>query len=124
MKKIEIEWDGEKLVIDENKAFEIGERIEEIVTLSELLQMQTKPKFFKLSRCYAEMINFAGGRATPQEVHTRMMDEIKSTTDEGKTIMIGQAVSTLLEMLMDGAPEEEDPQPTEKKKSRSSKAAT
>lgn len=105
MKQINIEWRGELLTIGEHEAFELGERIEEIVTLAELSNMATHPKFRKLARCYAEMINFAGGHTTPGEVHSKMMAELKSGDSDKKEILVAEAVSTLIDILMDGAPE-------------------
>ena len=102
MNTLKIEWKGETLTINENEAFEVGERIEEIVTLSELAEMGNKPKFHKLARCYAEMINFAGGNTTPREIHSEMMGQMKGDESE---LMIAEAIASLISILMDGAPE-------------------
>lgn len=107
MKAIKIEWRGETLVIGESETFELGEQLEEITSLAELAAMGEKPKFHKLARCYAEMINFAGGQATPKEIHTEMMDQIKSGSDEG-VLMIATAIASLIAILMDGAPDDLD----------------
>jgi len=103
MKAIEIEWKGQPLIITESEAFEIGEVIEEVVTLGELADMGERPKFRKLARCYSLMINFAGGKSTPAEVHTMMMDQIKGD-GKAKELLVAHAVGTLVEILMDGAP--------------------
>ena len=87
MNTLKIEWKGETLTINENEAFEVGERIEEIVTLAELAEMGNKPKFHKLARCYAEMINFAGGNTTPREIHSEMMAQMKGDNDGGELII-------------------------------------
>lgn len=123
MKQIEIEWKGEQFTIGENEAFELGERLEDIVTLSELAEMSSKPKFRKLARCYAEMLRFAGARVTPEQVHKQMMDEIKKLDGDKKTMMVAEAIGVLIEILMDGAPIDGEPN-EEKKGSHSSKAAT
>jgi hypothetical protein len=123
MKSITLEWKGEEFTIGEHEAFELGERLEDIVTLAELAEMSARPKFRKLARCYAEMLNFAGARVTPNAVHSQMMNEIKVLDGKQKTLMIAEAVGILLEILMDGAPEGEEPQ-EEKKGNHSSKAAT
>jgi hypothetical protein len=104
MKAIKIEWKGETLTINETEAFDVGERIEEIVTLAELAEMGNKPKFHKLARCYAEMINFAGGNTTPREIHSEMMGQMKGDHDGGE-LMIAEAIASLISILMDGAPE-------------------
>ena len=122
MKQITIEWKGETLVIGEDEAFELGEQIEEIVTFTELISMQAKPKFHKLSRCYAVMIVFAGGYATPKEVHSMMMAQIKDKSQ--KALLVTEAVGTLISILMDGAPEEDGGDEEEGEKKDSSKAAT
>ncbi len=104
MKPIKIEWKGKTLTINEEEAFLVGERIEEIVTLTELAEMGNKPKFHKLARCYAEMINFAGGNTTPREIHSEMMAQMKGDHDGGE-LMIAEAIASLIAILMDGAPE-------------------
>lgn len=123
MKQINIEWQGEKFTIGEHEAFELGERLEDIVTLAELASMAEKPKFRKLARCYAEMLNFAGARVTAEKVHSHMMNEIKGLDESKKTLIVAEAISTLIEILMDGAPTNEEPDDG-KKPSHSSKAAT
>lgn len=123
MKQINIEWQGEKFTIGEHEAFELGERLEDIVTLAELASMAEKPKFRKLARCYAEMLNFAGARVTAEKVYSQMMGEIKNLNKEKKTLIVAEAIGTLIEILMDGAPEGEEPDEG-KKPNRSSKAAS
>ncbi len=123
MKDIDIEWKGESFIIKEDEAFELAERIEEIVSISELAAMSVSPKFTKLSRCYAEMINFAGGKATPREVHQLMMAQIKNNAAvEAELATV--AVTTLVAILMDGAPEDDEVEPETGEAKSSSKAAT
>lgn len=114
MKQISIEWEGEEFTIDESEAFLLGERLEDIVTLPELALMAQRPKFRKLARCYAEMLNFAGARVSAEKVHSVMMKEIKSAGKADQQIMVSTAIATLIEILMDGAPE--DGQSDSKKK--------
>lgn len=123
MKKIEIEWQGEQFTIGEHEAFELGERLEDIVTLAELAAMGEKPKFRKLARCYAEMLNFAGARVKPEQVYSEMMAELKSAGKSKGKIIVAEAIGVLIEILMDGAPEGEEPDDG-KKQNRSSKAAS
>lgn len=123
MKQISIEWKGESYTIEENEAFALGERLEDIVTLAELAEMAERPKFRKLARCYAEMLRFAGARVTPEQVHTQMMDEIKGLGENTKAQVVAEAIGVLIEILMDGAPVGEA-QDDGKKTSHSSKAAT
>lgn len=104
MKAIKIEWRGKTLVIGESEIFELGEQIEEIVSLAELAAMGTNPKLHKLARCYATIVNFAGGNTTPKEIHTEIMDDIKNGENGGQQ-MIADAVGTMVAILMDGMPE-------------------
>ena len=106
MKQISIQWGGENYTIPEKHVFELGERIEDIVSLSDLSKLAESPNFRRIARCYAEMINFAGGHVTAQEVHSAMMDQLKGASDDDRLTVITSAISTLLEILMDGAPEE------------------
>lgn len=101
MKTISFEWNGKALHITESEAFEIGERIEEIVTLTEIAEMDERPKFRKLARAFCEMITFAGGTATPREVHQALMAQVK----DGDSDFLMAAIQCLVEILMDGAPE-------------------
>lgn len=106
MKQISINWAGEEYIIPEKHVFELGERIEDIISLSELSKLAESPNFRRIARCYAEMINFAGGHVTAQEIHSAMMAQLKGASDDDRMTVITAAVSTLLEILMDGAPEE------------------
>lgn len=123
MKQISIEWEGEEYTIHETEAFALGERLEDIVTLPELALMGQRPKFRKLARCYAEMLNFAGARTSAEKVHAVMMAEIKGASSDQKQMMISTAIATLLEILMDGAPQE-DTGDSKKKTSHSSEVAS
>ena len=119
MKAITIEWKGETLVIGESETFELGEQLEDITSLTELASMGENPKFHKLARCYSTMINFAGGHTTPREIHTEMMAQIKSGDNEGD-LMIAEAISSLIGILMDGAPDMDgEPDDDGKKKTAS-----
>lgn len=115
---IQIEWKGETYVIPENEVFEVGEQIEDIVTLADLHGMATNPRFRKLARCYAVMLRHAGASVTDQDVHTHMMDGLKGEDD--KAILALNAVTTLTNILMDGAPEMDEDDEGDKKKTKSS----
>lgn len=122
-KGIEIEWQGETFVIAEDEVFELAEKIEEIIPITDLAAMSTAPKFTKLARCFSEMINFAGGKTTPREVHHMMMSEIKDG-DNAEAALATSAVSTLIEILMDGAPQDDGGESEKGEAKSSSKAAT
>jgi len=122
--KIEIEWKGETLTIREDQAFEAAEAVEEVFTLGELARFGDKPKLAALSRGFAALVNFAGGKATPQEVRQSALAAMKTGQDEAA--VLASIMSALIEILMDGAPDAEDaPAGTPEKTTRPSlKAAS
>lgn len=100
---------GREYRIPEERAFEVGEAIEDIVTLSELMSWGRDPKFHKIARCYGLMLRQAGAKVSDREVHTDIMDQIKAFGGEGGadgagSIVAAQAVAALIAVLMDGAP--------------------
>lgn len=105
---VRVEWEGEVVNVREDQAFALCEAIEEVITLPELIDMLNsgKPKFRKLSRAYAEMLRFCGFMVTPDDVLKAVMAGFKDGSDEYK--VLSDAVRTLVVILMDGAPEEED----------------
>lgn len=106
MNKITIKWAGETYTVPDKNVFELGERIEDIMSLADLAKLSESPNFRRIARCYAEMINFAGGHVTAQEIHSAMMAQLKGASDDDRMSVIMSAVTTLVEILMDGAPEE------------------
>lgn len=101
MPDIKIIFRGDEFTIPESRAFEIGERIEDIATLPEIIGWARKPKFFKMARCFGEMLRAAGGRATDRDVHTAMMADFGA----GNPGAYFGALNSLLTVLMDGAPQ-------------------
>ena len=111
MAKINLSYKGKSYVIPEKKAFEVGDQIEDILTLSELAAMAERPKFHKLARCFGVMLRFAGCKVSDIEIHKQMMTQIKNGQDED--LVAANAVAALMAVLMDGAPEgdgEESPE--------------
>ena len=104
MASITLTWKGKTYTIPEKKAFEVGDQIEDILTLSELAAMAERPKFHKLARCFAVMLRFAGCRVSDMEVHSQMMTQIKNGAQED--LVAANAVAALMAVLMDGAPED------------------
>lgn len=100
MGDIVIAFKGEEYVIPESRAFEIGERVEDVAALPEVLSWIKKPKFFKMARCLGVMLRAAGGRMTDKEVHTQMMADFTA----GNPGAYLAALSGLVAVLMDGAP--------------------
>jgi len=116
MKQITVAWGGKAYTVKEDQAFALGEEIEDIISLPQLAQMETYPKFIKLARCYAAVVNFAGGSADPEEVHAAMMAELKSGGKEAKASMLASIGGALIDMLMDGAPEADGEEEADPKK--------
>lgn len=100
MADIVIAFKGEEYVIPESRAFEIGERVEEIASLPEVLTWAKVPKFFKMARCIGVMLRAAGGLATDRQVHKQMMADFET----GNPAAYFSALAALVAVLMDGAP--------------------
>lgn len=101
MADIIIAFKGEEFVIPESRAFEIGERVEDIASLPEVLSWAKTPKFYKMARCIGTMLRAAGGRMTDKEVHTQMMVDFQG----GNPSAYFAALASLVAVLMDGAPQ-------------------
>jgi len=109
MADIVLTFRGEEYVIPETRAFEIGERVEEVASLPEVLSWAKSPKFFKMARCIGVMLRAAGGRATDKEVHKQMMADFTA----GNPTAYFAALASLVAVLMDGAPESKGGEPGE-----------
>lgn len=101
MADIVIAFQGEEYVIPEARAFEIGERVEDVASLPEVLGWAKTPRFHKMARCIGVMLRAAGGRMTDKDVHKQMMADFTS----GNPAAYFAALSSLVAVLMDGAPE-------------------
>lgn len=110
-KVITIKWQGETFTLNEEEAFLAADGIEDILTIGQLSAMMSDPrniKFVKIARCYALMLNEAGASVKPKQVHNEFM---KAKANSGGTelrLVALKACSTLLEILMDGAPTNEE----------------
>lgn len=111
MAEVKITWAGTEYSIPAERAFQIGERIEEIATLGEILGWLQQPRFFKMARCLGEMLRFAGCKVSDQEVHAKLVASMGRDT-EG--VSFAGAVFALVDLLMGDAPkgggEKGDPQ--------------
>jgi hypothetical protein len=103
MADIIIAFQGEEFTIPESRAFEIGERVEEIASLPEVLSWAKTPRFFKMARCIGVMLRAAGGRMTDKAVHKQMMADFTA----GNPAIYFAALASLVAVLMDGAPEKQ-----------------
>jgi hypothetical protein len=101
---IVLNWRGAEYRIPDERAFEAGERLEDVVTLGELMAWGNAPKFHKLARCFATLLRFAGCKVSDREVLGDMMAQIKDGGAEGEQLVAAQAVASLIAVLMDGAP--------------------
>jgi len=102
-----LRFKGQDFTLPDSRAFEAGEAVEEIATLPEVISWSRRPKFIKLARCFAAVLEVAGCHATPQEVHSEMMAGFK-TGQPGAHLA---ALQALMAILMDGAPKAEGDDP-------------
>lgn len=109
-RQISLEWSGKSFTILESEAFAVGELVEDIITLGELPDLARRPKFHKIARVYGEMLRFAGAKVTNEEVLSAMMNQVKAAGGgaDGEQMIAGAAISALVEILMDGAPQDGD----------------
>lgn len=108
MKAIKLEWHGKSYTIAANEAFAVGEAVEDIITIGEIGELASRPKFRKISRVYGVMLRHAGARVTDEEVFSDMMGQVKGAGQDGKELLVASAMAALVEILMDGAPEGDD----------------
>ncbi|WP_395543277.1 hypothetical protein [Neotabrizicola sp. sgz301269] len=101
MAEVKITWKDAEYVIPDTRAFQIGERIEEIAPLGEILGWLHQPRFFKMARCLGEMLRFAGCKVSDQEVHAQLVGSM-GKADDGDNF--AGAVFALVDLLMGDAP--------------------
>lgn len=106
MSAIRLEFKGTVYEVQENRAFEAGEMLEEIVSIAEIGSWGNSPKFHKLARVFSVLLNYAGADVTKEEVFAEMMREIHTAGDDADGILAVKAVEALVGVLMDGAPDE------------------
>lgn len=111
MAAIVMTFRGAEYRIPEEKAFAVGEQVEDIVTLPELMSWGAAPKFYKVARCYGVMLRAAGAKVSDAEIHREMMAQIAEIGAAGggdaegaKAVLATQAVGSLIAVLMDGVP--------------------
>jgi len=123
MPNITLSFKGTDYKILENSAFEVAEEVEEIVTLAELAKMQTNPKFVKIAKCLGVMLRFAGAKVSDKDVHSEIIREIAGLSEEdagaAKDMLAAQAIGSLMAVLMDGAPIDDEAPAPEKTKASS-----
>ena len=106
---VTVTWDDKEYTITEAEAFEVGEQVEEVMDINVLAQFKERPRFHKLARGYAEMVNFAAGQdvCTAKQVHAAFMKDTKEGASPQVSLAY-QAAVALAEVLLDGAPEPDD----------------
>lgn len=108
MRAVKMQWRGVEYTIPANRAFQIGEEVEDIVTLAEIAQWGARPKMHKLARCFATMLRFAGCKVADATVFDDMM---AAKEDASGQMVAAQAIAALAELLTGGAPEGEGDAP-------------
>lgn len=105
-----LRWKGQEYRIPENRAFEAGAELEEVVTLAELQSFGNRPKFFKIARAMGVLLRFAGAKVSDAEIKreidasiNRVVAQGDATEGEAKEIYAVTAISQLVEVLFDGA---------------------
>ena len=82
---IELEWNGEKFVIQSTRVMGAIARIEEIITIKELHDDSTKRgtvRLVKLSQAYGSVLRYAGSSVTDEEVYAGMFGGGEQTAAE------------------------------------------
>jgi len=92
-RQIVLKWGDAEFVIPAHKAFQIGEEVEDIATLADIGSWATRPKFFKMARCYGAMLRFAGCKVRDQEVHEAMLNP------DGGAVDMAAAIGALVNLL-------------------------
>lgn len=97
MRSVELAWRGKTYTIPANRAFEIGEQVEDIATLAEIGSWGSNPKMFKMAKAYGAMLRFAGCKVSDNMV----LEEI--TPGNGDTGAAAATIKALIDLLLCGA---------------------
>ena len=109
MADIVLRWKGAEHRIPENRAFEAGAALEEVVTLSELQSFATKPRFFVIAKAMGCLLRHAGVKVSDSEVKREIDASIMRAASAGvdesdaKEVFAVQAMQQLVAVLFDGA---------------------
>jgi len=110
MREVKMTWRGRDYTIPANRAFAIGEQIEDIVTLADVASWGHRPKMFKLSKAYGEMLRFAGCKVADETVL-----EAITPVDGKEQDAASNAIKALIDLLLSGAkPADSEAPPPEK----------
>jgi hypothetical protein len=72
---IELVWEGKTLVIPQEQVFEVGIRVEEVLTMVELASYASSGRvpMFRLARAWSVILRHAGIRVSEEEVFVKML---------------------------------------------------
>lgn len=98
---VKLTWKGDEYVIPSQHMMRVIARIEDHITLRELMESMSNgsPKFAKIASAYASVLRFAGCAVDDQEVYEGMLSGTDEKSPEGMSI-IAQALTGLLSMMM------------------------
>lgn len=98
---IKLTWKGKEYVIPGQHVMKAIARIEDHVTLKELMEGMAKgaPKFSKISSAYASVLRFTGCAVEDEEVYEGMLCGSQEESEAGISV-IAQALTGLLNMMM------------------------
>lgn len=92
---VTLTWEDKKYLIPAHQVLRAIAIVEEVITLHELMQYNTRgtAPAAKLSTAYGAVLRFAGAKVTDEQVYARMFDQ-------GEAMSIGHAISALLFMMI------------------------
>ena len=107
MPDIQIAYKGTDYTIREDRAFQIGERVEAIATLGEISGWQANPQYHRMARCVGEMLRFAGCKTADKDVFEELMKSLKAADGAFLGGVLVALINTLTHgMLIDETPAE------------------
>jgi hypothetical protein len=104
MADIRLTFKGAEYVIPDNRAFEVGMAVEDIVTLSQISRLFADPKFYTIARVFGVMLRFAGCKVSDREVLAELLSKVKSGDPGAGRVAAIEALGQIAAVLMDGAP--------------------
>lgn len=109
MKVIGVEYKGKEYTINEDEVFLVCDAIEAEMTLGEMAHMMqdtSKIRFAQLAAAYAALLREVGVSVTQKQVHKEFRDSLSGDAKDGvKNALL--AISSLMQILMDGSPSSE-----------------
>lgn len=123
MKKITLQWLGETYIIPEDRVFDAVDEMENYVTLASIATDAQALRMGRLSRAFSVLLEHAGAPdCGPEKVRGWMSASIKKmlqnaaetgsqpTQEQVQSVFFGAVVKELSDILMDGAPMEDEPE--------------